>query len=125
MLTKIMRKLSSHFNDLVSGAIEAELPSRDAIGVSREDASGAHDDEIVDEKFAPLETGLAEELDEGGDEAMKGLREKQRQMIDALPLDKYEIEDGAPGWKDAEKQVLSATKGGQKNVVVSGSLVLI
>ena len=118
MLTKIMRKMSSHFSDLVSGAIEADMPARDTIGVSREDASGAFDDEVIDTQFAPLETGLAEELEEGGDEAMAALREKQRQMIDALPLDRYEIEEGAPGWASAEQQVLSAAKGGQKNVVV-------
>lgn len=35
------------------------------------------------------------------------------------PSERYEIEDGAPGWADAEKQVLNATKSGQKNVVVS------
>ena len=121
MLTKIMRKMSSHFSALVSGAIEANMPARDTIGVSREDASGAFDDEVIDTQFAPLETGLAEELEEGGDEAMAALREKQRQMIDALPLDRYEIEEGAPGWASAEKQVLSATKGGQKNVVVCAS----
>jgi N-acetyltransferase 10 len=32
---------------------------------------------------------------------------------------RYEIEEGAPGWADAERQVLSATKNGQKNTVVS------
>jgi N-acetyltransferase 10 len=32
---------------------------------------------------------------------------------------RYEIADGAPGWADAEKQVRSATKSGQKNVAVS------
>lgn len=32
---------------------------------------------------------------------------------------RYEIEDGAPGWVDAEKQVFNATKSGQKNPVVS------
>jgi N-acetyltransferase 10 len=32
---------------------------------------------------------------------------------------RYEIADGAPGWADAEKQVLNAAKSGQKNVVVS------
>jgi N-acetyltransferase 10 len=32
---------------------------------------------------------------------------------------RYEIEEGAPGWADAERQVLSATKSGQKNPVVS------
>lgn len=87
MFIKIMRKMSSHFGALVSGAHEADMPKRENIGVSREDASGALDDEIVDTRFVPLETGLEEELEEGGDEAMRALREKQRELIDALPLD--------------------------------------
>jgi N-acetyltransferase 10 len=32
---------------------------------------------------------------------------------------RYEIEEGAPGWVDAERQVLNATKSGNKNPVVS------
>jgi N-acetyltransferase 10 len=89
MFIKIMRKMSSHFSNLVTGAIAAEMPKQITLGVSREDASGAHDDEVVDEKFVPLETGLEEELEEGGDEALKALREKQRELIDALPLEQY------------------------------------
>ncbi|KUJ24104.1 DUF699-domain-containing protein [Mollisia scopiformis] len=119
MFIKIMRKMSSYFGSLVSSAHEADMPARDTIGVSRADASGAHDDEIIDERFVALETGLEEELEEGGDEALKALREKQRELIDALPLDQYEIEEGAPGWADAEKQVLHASKSGHKNPVVS------
>lgn len=87
MFIKIMRKVSSHFGNLVAGAIDAELPRQETLGVSRADASGAHDDEIVDERFVALETNLEDELEEGGDEAMKALREKQRELIDALPLD--------------------------------------
>lgn len=34
-------------------------------------------------------------------------------------MTRYEIEEGAPGWADAEKQVLSASRSGQKNPVVS------
>jgi N-acetyltransferase 10 len=34
-------------------------------------------------------------------------------------VERYEIADGAPGWADAERQVLKATKSGQKNMVVS------
>lgn len=34
-------------------------------------------------------------------------------------MPRYEIEEGAPGWADAERQVLNATKSGQKNPVVS------
>ena len=64
---------------------------------------------------------LEEELEEAGDEAMRDieLRERQKELINALPLDKYEIEEGAPGWADAEKQVLKAAKCGIKNPVVS------
>lgn len=87
MFTKIIRKISSNFGTLVSGAHEATLPKREDLGISREDASGALDDEIVDNRFVQLETGLEEELEEAGDEAMKSLREKQRELIDALPLD--------------------------------------
>ena len=85
MFIKIMRKMSAHFSQLVSGQIEASLPKQD-IGVSRENADAAMDDEIIDERFKPLEQDLDEELEEGGDAALKDLREKQRELIDALPL---------------------------------------
>lgn len=111
--------MTSHFSNLVKGAIEAEMPKPDSVLLSRENASGVLDDEVVDERFKPLETTLEEELEEGGDEAMKALREKQRALIDALPLEQYEIEGGAPGWADAEKQVLDAAKKGLKTNVVS------
>jgi N-acetyltransferase 10 len=76
------------------------MPNRGAIGVSRADADGAFDDEVIDNHFEPLETGLEEELEQGGDEAMKALRAKQRELIDALPLNRYEIEEGAPAWAE-------------------------
>ena len=34
-------------------------------------------------------------------------------------MPRYEIEEGALGWADAERQVLNAAKSGQKNPVVS------
>ena len=91
MFIKIMRKMSSHLSALVSGAIEEQMPKREAIGVSREDANNAFDDEVVDIRFEPLETTLEDELDEGGGEAMKALKEKQKELIDALPLAQYVI----------------------------------
>jgi N-acetyltransferase 10 len=63
------------------------MPTRERIGVSRADASSAFDDEIVDTKYTALEKGLEDELEEGGNEVMRALREKQRELIDALPLD--------------------------------------
>lgn len=104
MFTKIMKKFSMHLAALVSSAVEASLP-RQSIGVSREDASGAHDDEVIDTHFQLLETSLEDELEEGGDAALQALREKQRELIDALPLDQYEIMESAPGWADAENVI--------------------
>ncbi|GJN70490.1 killer toxin resistant protein [Purpureocillium lilacinum] len=115
MFIKILRKVTAHFGTLVSAAVDAEMPKPEKIGVSRADASGAHDDEVVDERFAPLSTSLDDELEEGGDEALKALRQKQREMIDSLPLDQFEIEGDAPAWAEAEKQV----KSGKSNTVVS------
>ncbi|KAH8679878.1 GNAT acetyltransferase 2-domain-containing protein [Tricladium varicosporioides] len=119
MFIKIMRKLSTHFSAIITGAIEAEMPQNGSVGISRENADGAHDDEIVDSRFVPLETNLQDELEQGGDEVLRELKEKQRELINALPLDQYEIEEGAPGWADAERQVLNAKKSGKKNLVVS------
>lgn len=118
MLIKIVKKFVVHFEGLVSGAVEASMP-KDTIGVSAADASGMHDDEIIDTRFNPLEKSLEEELEEGGDEAMKEIRQKQRELIDSLPLDQYEVEGDNPGWDDAEKQVRSAAKRGHANPVVS------
>ncbi|KAK3321587.1 GNAT acetyltransferase 2-domain-containing protein [Apodospora peruviana] len=116
---KILRKITTHLASLVSGAMEAEMPDANAIGVNRENASGAHDDEIIDNKFVPLEANLEDELAEGGDEAMMELRTKQRELIDSLPLDQYEIEGGTAEWEEAEKLVLKAAKGGKANPLVS------
>ncbi|KAI1094311.1 DUF699-domain-containing protein [Rostrohypoxylon terebratum] len=119
MFMKIIRKITAHFSSLISSAVEENMPKSDAIGVSRENASGVHEDEAVNDKYAPLEMSLDAELDEAGDEALQELRAKQRELIDSLPLDQYEIEGDAPGWEEAEKQVLKATKEGRSNPVVS------
>ncbi|KAH6609251.1 trnamet cytidine acetyltransferase [Trichoderma cornu-damae] len=119
MFIKILRKITTHFGSLVTAAVDAELPRAENIGVSRENASGAHDDEIVDNRFVRLDTALEDELEEGGDEVLKALRQKQREMIDSLPLDQYEIDGDAPAWQEAERQVDSAAKDGKSSVVVS------
>ncbi|KOS19736.1 UPF0202 protein KRE33 [Escovopsis weberi] len=121
MFIKILRKFTAHFGGLVASAVDAQLPqAARAVGVSREDASGAHDDELVDERFVPLKLSLDDELEEGGDEALRTLRQKQREMIDSLPLDQYAIDGDAPAWEEAEKQVGNAAKDGKtSNVVVS------
>jgi N-acetyltransferase 10 len=115
MFIKILRKITTHFGTLVTEAVSAEMPAAPKIGVSLQDATGVHDDEVVDNRYVPLETSLDDELEAGGDEALKALRQKQRELIDSLPLDQYEIEGDAPAWEDAENQV----KAGKSNTIVS------
>lgn len=86
MFVKIVRKVSMHFRSLVEGAVAETLPAED-VGVAPKDATGVHDEEVIDQRFQPVAMGLDEELKEGGDEVNRELREKQRALIDALPLD--------------------------------------
>lgn len=85
MFLKIMRKMSTHFRGLVEGAVADTMPAEQ---ISASAPSAAHDDAVVEDRFKPLETGLEDELREGGEEIDKELREKQRALIDALPLNK-------------------------------------
>ena len=113
MFVKIVRKVSAHFRKILEGAIEETMPQAN---VPTDDGL----DEVQPKKFAPLQTNLDVELREGGEEVDKELKEKQRALIDALPLDKYEIETGAAGWDEAEKQIKRAqAKGGDKGLTVS------
>ncbi len=114
MFVKIVRKVSAHFRRILEGAIEETIPQAN-IPTDR----GA--DEVQTKTFAPLQSNLDSELREGGEEVDKELKEKQRALIDALPLDKYEIETGAAGWDEAEKHVKRAhAKGGDdKGLTVS------
>jgi N-acetyltransferase 10 len=83
MFIKIIRKISTNFRGLLEGAVEAALPERSAVT----DVSTAHDD-VTDDKFQPLDVDLDEELREGGEEVDQEMKEKQRALIDALPLDR-------------------------------------
>ncbi len=88
MFVKIVRKVATHFRALLADAITETLPEENPASTSsRYNGSGAHDDEIVDDRFKPLVEGLDEELKEGGKEVDLELKEKQRALIDALPLD--------------------------------------
>lgn len=85
MFLKIIRKVSTHFRGLVEGAVADTMPAEQV--PSSVPAGAAHDD-VVEDRFKPLETGLEDELREGGQQIDNELREKQRALIDALPLDK-------------------------------------
>lgn len=81
MFVKIVRKISSHFRSLVEEAVIETIPAPVA---ARDEGI---DDDVV-ERFKPLAADLDDELNEGGMLVNQELKEKQRALIDALPLDK-------------------------------------
>ena len=114
MFVKIVRKVSSHFHRLLEGAVIETIPQ--SAPAAKDDAADGEEEE----RFVPLQKSLDDELREGGEDVNNELKEKQRALIDALPLDKYEIETGGLGWEEAEKQVKRAqARGGAKEVTVS------
>ena len=124
MFNKIIRKFSTYFRDLVEGAVIESMPENmtngdaDAHHVDG-NANAAEADGIVSSKskFQPLDKPLSEELREGKEEVDKELKEKQRALIDALPLGKYEIADSEPSWVEAEDQVQrTLSKNGSKGI---------
>ncbi|KAF4311181.1 exodeoxyribonuclease V alpha chain [Botryosphaeria dothidea] len=110
MFIKTMRKIAAHFRGLVEGAIGEDLP----------DAPEEEDDEAAVQKYQPLQQSLGDELEEEADEVRRAERERMRSMIDALPLERYEIASGdAHDWADAERQVAKASTDGRKSTTVS------
>lgn len=108
MFVKIMRKFVSHFRTLLEEAVQETMPVPIATGGDYDD----DDDEKTAAKFKPVPQRLDDELREGGEEVIRELKEKQRALIDALPLDRYELETDPAAWDDAEKQVQRRVKVG-------------
>lgn len=118
MFVKIIRKVASHFRRLVEGAVMETMPQK-AIPSSASNADEDAMDTDASTRYRPLTQDLNVELKEGGDAADAELKEKQRALIDALPLAQYEIESGGARWAEAEKQVEQAHKKGKGEVTVS------
>lgn len=127
MFVKIVRKVASYFRKIVEEAVESSMPeSIPTVAGAAEDQphnDGNDDDDNSTSNrntttntksaphnqhdFTPLPQPLSEDLQSGATTINAELKEKQRALIDALPLSRYEIEEGgaAVEWADAEKQV--------------------
>jgi len=108
MFVKIVRKVAAHFRTLVESAVGETMPLPAPVTSVADEEDGA-----PPQRFAPLAQDLNVELKEGGEQVDRELKEKQRALIDALPLDRYEIENGGAEWEEAEKQVKKAVKSGK------------
>ncbi|KAG5643732.1 hypothetical protein DXG03_009722 [Asterophora parasitica] len=114
LFVKVIRKIGKRLVDLQKAAISADLPDASS-NVTRDTVQGP---KATD--WQPVPSSLEDELNEAGDEATSALREKQREMIDALDLKRYAIDDAAVDWSAAESQVSHiACTGGKASTIVS------
>lgn len=92
MFSKIVRKFSTHFRAVVRKDIAATMP---------DDAVREMNGEEPELDADAIERAMTKDLDEAGVEAVTELRSKQRELINALNLDKYKIEGD---WEAADAQ---------------------
>ncbi|KAM0799164.1 putative nucleolar ATPase Kre33 [Usnea florida] len=120
MFVKIVRKVSSHFRRLLEGAVAETMPQPTPLTNPNPNSNPTTS---PPKPFQPLPTPLSTELHQGAQAITTELQEKQRALIDALPLDKYEIESGSANWEEAEKKVQRAQgKGAGKEEVITVSV---
>ncbi len=88
MFVKIVRKVATYFRGLVAGTVAETMPKsleeQEEEGKEKADVDGG-----IEVVTKPAPKDLEEELREGGEEVSRELKEKQRALIDALPLDRY------------------------------------
>jgi N-acetyltransferase 10 len=80
MFIKIIKKVSTAFREIEKAALEKEIPR---------EPQGSGDLNGGVETFVALEQELDDEMEEAGNEVVSALKEKQRELINALDLQKY------------------------------------
>ncbi|CCJ30341.1 unnamed protein product [Pneumocystis jirovecii] len=116
MLVKILRKISAFFRELCSKEIENMLPVEQKI--LKNQVQIDTDNEEDDSKgFIPLKETLKEELAQISDKVEESFKEKQRELINSLDLQKYAIKGQEKDWDEAETQFKNGIHQGKSSVV--------
>lgn len=84
MFVKIIRKVSTALRGIVEGAVQEGMPVQENGHADAMDGV----ETAADKRFQPLAQQLHDELREGGKEVDQEMRAKQKEMIDALPIEK-------------------------------------
>ncbi|KAL8822639.1 MAG: hypothetical protein Q9191_006624, partial [Dirinaria sp. TL-2023a] len=119
MFVKLIRKMSRHFEALVEAQVRGTIIAAPPPNSNHSNNEDPNEEEKQKKgplssasapAFAPLPQDLNTELREGAQTIERELKEKQKALIDALPLDRFEIEDDdddgrAAEWEQAEKVV--------------------
>lgn len=103
MFAKIVRKFSSYFRNVLKESYEESMPEYKDEHVEEMEGKVEHVD------YEKIKQDLEEELENAGDEAVNELKLKQRELINAINLDKYAIADDAE-FETAGKSLNKAVK---------------
>ncbi|KAJ2958713.1 hypothetical protein NQZ79_g5745 [Umbelopsis isabellina] len=126
LFIKAVRKISTHFKQIESRAIEeaSALPAKrihdDDEDEEEEEAktNGKRDIEDAD-SWRAVKEDLDEDLEAAGQQAIAGLKDKQRDIINSLDLKKYAIGGTDQDWEAAEEQINASQKDSKVRSVVS------
>ncbi|THV00462.1 DUF699-domain-containing protein [Dendrothele bispora CBS 962.96] len=113
LLVKIVRKVTKKLVDVQKEGIVARemsvapLPSTSRMELGSGTGSSS---------WKPVQKSTEEELEAAGEEEKEAMkkRARQREMINALDLRKYAIDDAATDWSTAESQVARIVQGREK-----------
>ncbi|OLL25473.1 RNA cytidine acetyltransferase [Neolecta irregularis DAH-3] len=121
IFVKAIKKTANHFRDLLSKAIEETMTSNGESLVRKGTDVIVRDDDDQEmvKGFNPTFQTLEEDLEQGGEEVMTELREKQKELINSLNLEKYAINGDSENWDDADNQIKGSLGSGNKSTVVS------
>lgn len=106
MFSKIVRKFSTYFRNVLSKDIGSSMPV-----IEEDSIRDMNGEEVTRYDVEEAEKAMARDLDEAGDEAVSELKMKQRELINALNLDKYAIDEKDAEWDDSETQKAAARNG--------------
>lgn len=105
MFAKIMRKMSLHFREVLSSSIEKTMPELRDENVAEMDG-----EEIKALDAADAIQQMEEDLEEAGTQAIQDMREKQKELINSLNLDKYAIDENAEEWNGSKEELQKAAR---------------
>ncbi|KAI5954509.1 NAT10 [Candida jiufengensis] len=115
MFAKIIRKFSTYFRNVLTKSIESDMPELE--DEQFKEIEGEIEDEV---DYEAIQKNLIDEIEEEGDEQIKEMKNKQKELINALDLEKYAIaDDGDWDEKSMSKAAKSNKNKNNGNGVVS------
>ncbi|ORX99520.1 DUF699-domain-containing protein [Basidiobolus meristosporus CBS 931.73] len=111
LFTKIIRKVTGCFRELKTQEIESEVSSIPSLMQAKSKSVNKSAKKVDDEEaWDPVQESLDQDIGEAGNEVINQLREKQKELIGTLDLEKYAIEGDEADWEAAHGQI-SKNKG--------------